>query len=456
MDLTPYLDQAQSEAELFALLRIPSISAQSEYAPQMQEAAEFLHYKLQSLGFQSRIDATAGCPVVFAHYLVSAELPTVLVYGHYDVQPADEDPQDPWITPPFEPTIRDGRLYARGATDDKGQVYAYVRAIEALQKATGTLPVNIKFLIEGEEEIGSKHLGAYVADHIEDLQCDVISISDGSRYGPEIPSITYALRGLSYIEVHVQGAARDLHSGTYGGAAPNPINALTQILAQLQDTDGRVTIPGFYDDVIPLTQTERDMWASLPHQDSAWQEAIGATALIGETGYNTLEKVWGRPTLDINGIWGGYQGEGAKTVIAARAAAKVSMRLVPGQDAKHIANIARAHIESLAPAGYTVTTIEHHGCQPVVSIELNSPYIQAASDALKQVFGQAPCYIRAGGSIGVVADFRQRLGVPVLLLDFGLNEDALHAPNESFTVRDYHRAILTCAYFFQNVAQLPR
>ncbi|WP_425147374.1 dipeptidase [Deinococcus sp.] len=441
---------AQAQAELFELLRIPSVSADPAHRGDMQRAAEYLQAKLTALGFAARIDATAGHPLVYAEHLHAPGAPTVLIYGHYDVQP--EAPLEMWHTPPFEPTIRDGRIYARGATDDKGQAYAHVRGVQALQ-GLGALPVNLKFLLEGEEEIGSPNLEAYLRAHIAELKADAVVISDGSRFAPDVPTVTYGLRGLSYVEVNVTGANRDLHSGSYGGAAPNPIAALATIIARLKDDQGRVTIPGFYDGIEPLTNEERAIWAALPHDDAEFAASIGATALPGEAGYTTLERLWGRPTLDVNGIWGGYQGEGSKTVIASKAGAKISMRLVPGQDPERITKAIQAYIPTIAPEGAQVEVTAMHGGQPV-KIDLDNPYVRAAGRALSRVYGKAPSYTRGGGSIPIVSAFRELLQAPVVLVDFGLNADAPHSPNESFAVADYHNGILTSAYLLQEIAEV--
>ncbi|WP_293913705.1 dipeptidase [Deinococcus sp.] len=437
----PDAEQVSANAELFELLRIPSVSADPAHTADMRRAADFLQRKLSALGFTARVEDTAGHPVVYADHLKAPGKPTVLIYGHYDVQP--EAPIHEWKTPPFEPTVREGRLYARGATDDKGQVYAHVRGVQHLLEA-GELTVNVKFLIEGEEEVGSHNLDTYLREKAQQLACDVIVISDGSRFGPDTPTVTYGLRGLSYIEVHVQGARRDLHSGSYGGAAPNPIGALAEIISKLKDDSGRVTIPGFYDGIDELTQAERDMWAGLPHSDAEFAASIGVPELPGEAGYTTLERLWARPTLDVNGIWGGYQGEGSKTVIAAKAGAKISMRLVPGQDPERITRLAQEYIPTLAPAGTSVEVKALHGGQPV-KIDLDNPYVRAAGRALESVYGKAPAYTRGGGSIPIVATFREVLKAPVVLVDFGLNEDAPHSPNESFALKDYHNGILTSA-----------
>ena len=445
--------RAQAETELFGLLRIPSVSADPAHAGDMARAAEFLRAKLAALGFSARTDETAGHPVVYAEHLKVPGAPTVLIYGHYDVQP--EAPLDKWETPPFEPTVRGGRVYARGATDDKGQAYAHIRGVELLLSqgadSSKTLPLNVKFLLEGEEEVGSANLEPYIRQHQEALKADAIIISDGSRFAPDVPTVTYGLRGLSYVEVHVTGANRDLHSGSYGGAAPNAINMLANIISRLKDDQGRVTIPGFYDGVEDLTETERGMWAGLPHDDAAFAASIGATALPGEAGYSTLERLWARPTLDVNGIWGGYQGEGSKTVIAGTAGAKISMRLVPGQDPERVTRLIQEYIPNIAPEGAQVEVKALHGGQPVL-IDLENPYVQAAGRALEHVHGKPPKFTRGGGSIPIVSAFRELLHAPVVLLDFGLNEDAPHSPNESFALSDYHNGVLTSARMLQEIA----
>lgn len=447
-DLRALLNRDAAQAELFDLLRIPSVSSDSSRRADMARTASTLQSKLAALGFHARVDETPGHPVVYAEYLHAPGRPTVLVYGHYDVQP--EDPLEEWVSPPFEPEVREGRIYARGATDDKGQAYAHVLGAELLLKS-GELPVNLKFLLEGEEEIGSPNLEPYLRAHRDDLRSDVIVISDGSRFAKDVPTVTYGLRGLAYVEVHVQGASRDLHSGSYGGAAPNPINALCEIIARLKDERGRITVPGFYDSVTPLTDEERQMWAELPHSDEDFAASIGASALPGEEGYTVLERIWGRPTLDVNGIWGGFQGEGSKTVIPARAGAKLSCRLVPGQDPAEVTRLLQDYIPTLAPAGVQVEVKDLHGGQPV-KFDLESPFIKAADRALERVYGRPAAFGRTGGSIPIVADFARILEVPVLLVDLGLNEDGLHSPNESFAQEDFFNGILTSAYLMQEIA----
>lgn len=448
-DLSSRLNREQAQAELFDLLRIPSVSADPAYRADVRRAGEWVRAKLEGMGFSARLDETPLHPVVYAERMVDPGKPTVMIYGHYDVQP--EAPADEWKTPPFEPTVRGGRIYARGSTDDKGQAFANIKGVELLLEQ-GELPVNVKFFIEGEEEIGSPSIVPYLQAHKDELKADVIVISDGSRFAKDVPTITYGVRGLSYVEIHVQGANRDLHSGSYGGAAPNPINALCEIIAKLKDEQGRITIPGFYDDVIPLTEDERRMWASLPHSDQDFMDSIGVKALPGEEGYTTLERIWGRPTLDVNGIWGGYQGEGSKTVIAAKAGAKVSMRLVPGQDPEKITRLIQEYVPTIAPAGVTVEVIDHHGGQPV-KFATDSRAIQAANRALKRVYGRDAAFARTGGSIPIVAAFSEILGTEVLFVDYGLNEDAPHSPNESFAQEDYFNGILTAAYLLEELGK---
>lgn len=448
-DLSSRLNREEAQAELFDLLRIPSVSADPAYKADVRRAGEWVRAKLEGLGFTARLDETPLHPVVYAERLIDPSKPTVMIYGHYDVQP--EAPAEEWKTPPFEPTVRDGRIYARGSTDDKGQAYANIKGVELLL-SQGELPVNVKFFIEGEEEIGSPSIVPYLQAHKDELKSDVIVISDGSRFAKDVPTITYGVRGLSYVEIHVQGANRDLHSGSYGGAAPNPINALCEIIAALKDDKGRITIPGFYDDVIPLTDDERKMWADLPHSDQDFMDSIGVKALPGEEGFSTLERIWGRPTLDVNGIWGGYQGEGSKTVIAAKAGAKVSMRLVPGQDPAKITKLIQEYVPQIAPAGVTVEVIDHHGGQPV-KFATDSKAIQAANRALHRVYGRDAAFARTGGSIPIVAAFSEILGTEVLFVDYGLNEDAPHSPNESFALEDYFNGILTSAYLIQELGK---
>ncbi|HXV75014.1 MAG TPA: dipeptidase, partial [Candidatus Polarisedimenticolaceae bacterium] len=427
--IATYLERNRERhlAELVELLSIPSISTDSSHAGDVRRAAEWLHRRLDRAGC-SLVEtiATGGHPIVYGEWSGAPGRPTILVYGHYDVQPVD--PLHQWTSPPFEPEVRDGQLYARGAADDKGQMIVHVNALEAHLAVAASAPVNVKFLIEGEEEIGSKHLEPFVRDNRDRLACDAIVVSDTTMFAKGIPSICYGLRGLTYLEIAVRGSDRDLHSGSYGGAVINPANALVGMLARLKDAKGRVTIPGFYDKVRRLSVPERRSFNALPHSDRRFQQAIGAPALFGESGYSTLERVWVRPSLDINGIWAGFTGEGAKTVIPAEAHAKLSMRLVPDQTPKEIARKAMAYLKQLAPAAVKVTVREVHGGDAWVAVTDHRALV-SASAAVKRAFGREPVYVREGGSIPIVATFKKLLRVPVVLMGLGLPDDGLHAPN---------------------------
>ncbi len=398
------------------------------------------------------VEFPKGHPIVYGEKLDAPGKPTLLIYGHYDVQPPE--PLEPWNSPPFEPTVRDGNLYARGATDDKGQMFTHVKAAEAWLKTVGKLPVNVKFLIEGEEEVGGKNLEDYVAANRQKLACDYAVISDTSQFAPDIPAITYGLKGLAYFELRVQGANRDLHSGTYGGAVQNPLNALCSILASIKGPDGRIQIEGFYDDVRPLEQWERDEFAKLPFSESAFQGDLKVPALFGEMGYTTLERKWARPTFDVNGLWGGYSGPGPKTVLPCKAGAKFSFRLVPDQDNKTIASLVRRHIEAHCPPGVTWELEEMHGA-PAVLVEVKgSPGVAAATRAIEAGFGRPPVFMREGGSIPVVGLLKQHLGVDTLLLGWGQNDDNLHGPNEKFSLADFHRGIKASAHLLAELAEV--
>ena len=453
--LTDYLDQHKERFlnELLDLLRIPSVSADSKFKDDVRQAAEFVRDKLMAAGLDdAQLFETAGHPIVFAQKLVDSSLPTVLVYGHYDVQPAD--PYELWKTPPFEPTIRNERIYARGACDDKGQFYMHIKALEAML-ATDGLPCNVKVMIEGEEEVGSDHLGTFVAQNRELLSADVILISDTSIISNETPSLEAGLRGLSYVEVEVNGPNRDLHSGVYGGGVANPINVLAAMIASLHDEQGRITIPGFYDKVADLTDGERAELAKAPFNLDEYQGDLGIDAVMGEAGYSTNERTSIRPTLDVNGIWGGYTGEGAKTVLPAKASAKISMRLVPNQTPDEITKLFTKHFESIAPAGVTVAVRPHHGGLPYVT-PTDSIEFEAASRAFEDAWGKKPIPTRGGGSIPIVALFEQELGVKSILMGFGLDIDALHSPNESYGLFNFYKGIETIPYFYKNYAELKK
>ncbi|HVS63221.1 MAG TPA: dipeptidase [Thermoanaerobaculia bacterium] len=445
-------EQESYLSELQDYLRIPSISTDPAYAQEVRRCAEFLRAKMREAGLDAELIETDKHPLVYAEWLGAEGAPTLLFYGHYDVQPPD--PLEEWRHPPFEPTIEGDHLVARGATDDKGQSFAHLKAVAATLAERGRLPVNVKFLVEGEEESGGESIEAYVkSDRGERLACDAVVISDSSMYGPGQPSLLYGLKGLLYTEVRVVGPNRDLHSGTFGGAVTNPLNALAEILARLRDPEtGRVLVPGFYDDVRPLEDWEREQFANLPFDAEEYRAAIGVPALVGEEGYSTLERAWVRPTCDVNGIWGGYQGPGAKTVIAARGGAKVSMRLVPDQEPKRIAAAFAEHVKAVAPPGVEVAvTILHHA--PPVLIDTDVPIAHAALDAMEEVWGKRPVLVREGGSIPIVATFIEALEAPVLLLGFGLSDDRLHSPNEKFDIPHFYGGIRSIARLLDRVAE---
>ncbi|WP_234567441.1 dipeptidase [Rhodohalobacter sp. 614A] len=444
-----YIDanEEKYKEELFELLRIPSVSTSSKNKGDVKKAAEFLVNQFEEIGLDKvTLHETEGHPIVTAEKCPHDDRPTVLVYGHYDVQPSD--PDELWKTPPFEPTIKDGRVYARGSSDDKGQSFTHIKSVEAYMKTGTELPVNVKFILEGEEEIGSPHLIPFINDHKDLLSCDMVLISDTAMFGEDQPSITYGLRGLAYMEIKVTGPNRDLHSGVYGGGVENPANLLCEIIAKLKDEDGRIQIPGFYDDVEPLTEEQRTAIHELPFDEEAFKKNLELKEVHGEKGYNTHERTTARPSLDVNGLWGGYQGEGAKTVLPGEAHAKVSMRLVPNQDPKKIAKLFKEYVESIVPDTVVVDVMEHHGGHPVV-IDLDFYGLKAAAKAFEDVYEKEVLFSREGGSIPIVADFKKVLGVNSILMGFGLTKDALHSPNESFSLKDFHRGIKTSARFFE-------
>lgn len=434
-------------AELFDWLRIPSVSADSRHKGDVRKAAEFLKTKLAEAGVDTvEICETKGHPIVYAEKLINLSLPTVLVYGHYDVQPAD--PLNLWDSPPFEPVIKDDKIYARGACDDKGQVYMHVKAFETMMKLN-QLPCNIKFMVEGEEEVGSDNLGLFVKENKSKLKADVILISDTALISLEHPSITVGLRGLSYMEVEVTGPNRDLHSGVYGGAVANPINTLSQMIASLHDDNGRITIPGFYDKVAELTSKEREALNKAPFDLNEYKKELDITEIKGEKGYTTLERTGVRPTLDVNGIWGGYTGEGAKTVLPSKASAKISMRLVPNQVSSEITELFTKHIKSIAPPSVKVKVTAHHGGEPAVT-PTDSVAYKAANKAFEEVFGKTPIPSRDGGSIPIVALFKKELGLDTVLMGFGFDTDAIHSPNEHYGVKNFLIGIETLVSFYKH------
>lgn len=452
MSATEHLRQNRERHldELKAWLRIPSVSAKSEHRDDTARAADWLAERMRAAGLQTvEVIPTAGHPVVLGEWRGAPEgAPTLLVYGHYDVQPPE--PLDEWTTAPFEPEVRDGNLYARGSVDDKGQVYLHLKAVEALLAVHGTLPANVVFVVEGEEEIGSPNLGRFLQENASRLACDAVLISDTTMFAPGLPSITTGLRGLAYMEVRVQGPATDLHSGAYGGAVVNPANALARIISRLHDDAGRITIPGFYDRVKELTAEQRQAISRLPFEEENLRAEVGSPKLGGEAGYGPLERIWARPTLDVNGLLSGYTGEGAKTVLPARAMAKVSMRLVPDQDYREVERMFTEHVRSLAPVGVTVEVEALHGGQPWHA-EGGGPVFDAAARALEKAYGRKPVYIREGGSIPIVQAFQETLDAPVLLIGFGLPGENAHAPNEWMSLDNFHQGAEAIAGLYEEL-----
>jgi len=437
--------------ELIELLSIPSISTDKEREGDVRRAGTWVQRRLKAAGCtRTEIFKTDGHPIVYGEWLGAPGRPTILVYGHYDVQPVD--PLELWKSPPFEPTVRGGKIYARGASDDKGQVIIHVNALEAHLTDSGSCPVNVKFVIEGEEEIGSDNLEPFIRDHKELLACDAVVVSDTGMFDKGVPSICYGLRGLTYLEISLRGTDSDLHSGSYGGSVVNPANALVEMLAKLKDARGRVTIPGFYANVKRLTVAERRAFNSLPHSDSKYKKSIGAPDLFGENSYSTLERVWVRPSLDINGIWSGFTGEGAKTVIPAEAHAKVSMRLVPDQTPKEIYRKAAAYLKKLAPKSVKVTVRDLHGGAAWVA-PTDHPALKAAGKAMQRAFGRKPVFVREGGSIPIVPAFESLLKVPVVLMGVGLPDDNLHAPNEKMDLDQFYGGIEASAYLMEELGK---
>lgn len=434
--------------QLKELLRIPSISADSRYIASMRDAAEYLSSQLANSGCEAEIIETAGHPIVYGEWTKRPGAPTVLVYGHYDVQPPD--PLDEWVTPPFEPDVRDGNIYARGATDDKGQMYTHVKSVEAWLQTVGELPVNVKFVIEGEEEVGSDNLDKFLEANREKCACDVAVISDTSQYAPGYPAITYGLRGIMCCEVTLFGPQQDLHSGVFGGSIANPVNTLATLIGRLIDADGLIQIPGFYDDVVPLTEEERAAFAALPFDEQDYLKNLGVAAASGEAGFSTLERRWARPTCDVNGIIGGYTGEGPKTIVPAKATAKISCRLVPNQQESVIVQQMENFLRENCPQGVRLEFKHWHGC-PAVLCDMNSPYMQAARSAIEHGFGTPPVLIREGGSIPVVGTFKEILGVDTLLLGWGQNSDNLHSPNEKFSLDAFQRGTLSSAWLWNEL-----
>ncbi len=437
--------------ELIDLLKIPSISADSKYSKDVARAAEFIKTQLEKAGADKvEICPTKGHPIVYGEKLIDPKLPTIIVYGHYDVQPVD--PLNLWDSPPFEPVIKDGKIWARGSCDDKGQVYMHIKAFEGMMK-NNSLPCNVRFMIEGEEEVGSSNLGTWVKENKNRLKGDVILISDTSIIANDTPSIDVGLRGLSYVEVEVVGPNRDLHSGVYGGAVGNPIEILCKMIASLKDKDNHITIPGFYDDVQNLTKEERAELNKTPHDDKEYMKDLRVDELVGEVTYTTIERTGIRPTLEINGMWGGYIGEGSKTVLPSKANAKISMRLVPNQKTDKITKLFADHFAKIAPKSVKVKVTPHHGGEPVVT-PTDSVAYKAASKAMEQTFGKKPIPTRGGGSIPIVALFEKELGLKSVLMGFGLDSDLIHSPNEHYGIFNYMKGIETIPLFFKYYTEM--
>ena len=438
--------------ELFEFIRFESISSEPDKAEVIRNTANWLCEHIKSIGFEKvEICETGGHPLVYAEWLNAGEdKPTLLIYGHYDVQPVD--PIELWVNPPFEPTIQNNKIYARGSSDDKGQVFAHLKALEAHFRSKGKLPINVKLLIEGEEEIGSKNLGQFVSEHLEMLKCDTIVISDTEWFADGVPSLCYALRGISYLEVKVTGPNKDLHSGTYGGAVDNPIQVLAWIINQLKDKYGRITVPGFYDDVLQVTEFERDNFKKLPFSEKEYCNELGLDLTAGEIGYSTIERTWIRPSLDVNGIKGGYIGEGAKTVLPSEASAKISVRLVPNQEPIDIYNKIEQYLRSIAPPTVKIEVQYLHGGEPVLA-PIDNKGIRAAMKAMESAFGIEPVFMSEGGSIPIVALFAKLLNSPPVLMGLGLPGDNIHSPNENFDLTNFEKGIRAAALFYSLLAE---
>ena len=438
--------------ELKTFLRIPSVSTLPEHVPDVRRAAQFVADSMKTAGLENiEIIATAKHPLVYGDWLHAPGKPTVLCYGHYDVQPPD--PLDEWISPPFEPVVRDGNLYARGSADDKGQMYMHIKAVEALLSTTGTLPVNLRFLIEGEEEVGGESVAKFVADNPAKLKADVALVSDTELFAEGLPTLCIGLRGLIYTEIEARGPSRDLHSGMYGGAAPNAVFGLIELLAKMKDANGNIQIPGMYDDVTPPTAEEKRSWEHLPFDEKDFlKNEVGSTRLTGEPGYSVFERTWARPTLEVHGIAGGFTGAGAKTVIPARATAKVSMRMVPNQNPEKIIAAYKTFVADNTPPGIQ-TEVRVLSWGPAIIVNPDHPAIHVAASAFRDILGKETVFIRSGGSIPIVGDFAKHLGIPTILMGFGLPDDGLHSPNEKYKVANYYAGIMTIAHFFEQYGQ---
>jgi acetylornithine deacetylase/succinyl-diaminopimelate desuccinylase-like protein len=437
--------------ELKAFLAIPSISALPQHAGDVKRCADWCADEMRRIGLQNvRLVDTPGNPVVYGDWLGAPDAPTILFYGHYDVQPVD--PLDLWQSPPFEATVRDGEIYARGSADDKGQVFMHFKAIEAHLKQNGTLPVNMKIILEGEEEVGSVNLDNFIRDHKSELGADVVVISDSPMFARGVPSICYGLRGLVYFQIDLRGSGTDLHSGSFGGAVANPAFVLSQVIAQMKDRSGRIKIPGFYDDVVALQEEERKAWATLPYNEKQYKKDFGIPKVSGETGYTTLERTWARPTFEVNGLLSGFTGEGAKTVLPAVAMAKVSMRLVPNQTPDKIAELFEAQLRDVTPKTVELKVTRMHGGKPWMT-SYDNPFVQAAGRAIERGFGRKPVFTREGGSIPVVSTFQEELGLPSVLFGVGLPDENAHAPNEKLDVANFHGGIISSAILYEEIAK---
>ena len=437
--------------ELKAFLAIPSISALPQHADDVKRCANWCADEMRRVGMQNvKLVDTPGNPVVYGDWLGAPDAPTILFYGHYDVQPVD--PLELWESPPFEATIRDGEIYARGSADDKGQVFMHFKAIEAHLKQNGKLPVNMKIILEGEEEVGSVNLDNFIRDHKSELGADVVVISDSGMFARGVPSICYGLRGLVYFQIDLRGSSTDLHSGSFGGAVANPAFVLSQIIAQMKDRSGRIKIPGFYDDVVALQDEERKAWATLPFNEKGYRKDFGIPKVFGETGYTTLERTWARPTFEVNGLLSGFTGEGAKTVLPAVAMAKVSMRLVPNQTPDKIATLFEAHLRDITPKTMELKVTRMHGGKPWMT-SYDNPFVQAAGSAIERGFGRKPVFTREGGSIPVVSTFQEELGLPSVLFGVGLPDENAHAPNEKLDVGNFHGGIISSALLYEEIAK---
>jgi acetylornithine deacetylase/succinyl-diaminopimelate desuccinylase-like protein len=438
--------------ELKGLLAIPSISALPEHAGDVKRCAEWCAAEMGRIGLQNvRLIETPGNPVVYGDWLGAPDAPTILFYGHYDVQPVD--PLNLWLSPPFEATIRDGEIYARGSADDKGQIFMHFKAVEAHLKQNGRLPVNMKFMIEGEEEVGSVHLDDFIRSHKNDLKADVVVISDSGMFARGVPSICYGLRGLVYFQIDLRGSNTDLHSGSFGGAVANPAFVLPQIIAQMKDRGGRIRIPGFYDDVVPLKDEERQAWATLPFNEKQYKKDFGIPKLFGESGYTTLERTWARPTVEVNGLLSGFTGEGAKTVLPAVSMAKISMRLVPNQDPNKIADLFEQYVRTITPKTVELKVTRMHGGKPWMT-SFDHPFVQAAGRAIERGFGRKPVFTREGGSIPVVSTFQEELDLPSVLFGVGLPDENAHAPNEKLDLGNFHNGIIASAVLYDEIAHI--